>query len=115
MNYEDEKITDEVITEVYDLILSNAEQIAEKMFSPQGYWFYMQKDSEGVVSFSSMLTTSTRLNPVNFEKDEWVFRIDCNDDLDDVPVGEEIEMYYELITNEWSEEDIEQKISFPAK
>jgi len=105
---------DTVVNEVYDLVMKNAEQIAEKILNPRGYWFYFQKDNVHGIAWSAMLTASTKLNPANFKPGEWIFKIDCNDDLDDVPPGEEIEAYCDSILNDWTPKVIQNMITFPA-
>jgi len=107
----DEIIPNAVLNEVFELVQENAHKIAEMLFAPKGFWFFIHSN-EGV-RFSSLLTSGTRLNPANWSKGEWVCSFTCTQDLDDVQEGEEIEALEEWLFS-LTPDDLAHMISFPS-
>ena len=94
-----------------ELVLTNAHEIAEKIYGPGG-WFYIQSNKNGI-EFSDILSNSTKLNPVNFRIPEFVISFNRTQDLDDVAAGDEIEALEEWL-GLFTLEDIESRISYPG-
>ncbi|MDF1538630.1 MAG: hypothetical protein P1Q69_06990 [Candidatus Thorarchaeota archaeon] len=102
----------EILEQACELLQDHVTEIAEMIFAPSGMWFFVEQDG----TMSSLLTQGTRLNPANWEPDEWVLVFSCTQDLDDVPAGEEVDALENWLLDDLIYDDIRfwGHITFPA-